>query len=177
LFDESGDRVIARDRKNWEVRRVVSAQIIPFQMNSHRQQERKAAKLSRWLLLRMAAAAALLCLLSASLSSNADDKILKKHYGLIFGTAYGPDDRPVYGAKIQIHVEGKKHPSWELVSDHRGEFAQRVPPGPADYVITGEVELVPAAKDSGEKKKKLKAEAKVHIQAEERQDIGLHFKE
>jgi exonuclease III len=52
-----------------------------------------------------------------------------------------------------------------------------VPPGPADYVITGEVELVPAAKDSGEKKKKLKAEAKVHIQAEERQDIGLHFKE
>ena len=54
----------------------------------------------------------------------------EKPYALIFGTAYGPDDRPLYGVKITIHPQTKKHPSWSLISDHRGEFAQRVPPGP-----------------------------------------------
>jgi hypothetical protein len=107
------------------------------------------------------------------------DKDLKKHYGLIFGTAYGPDNRSLYGVKILIHPAGKKHPSWELVSDHRGEFAQRVPPGPADYVINGEAEYAPM--ENGvlqmSKKKKLTAEAKVHIEAEERQDVGLHMHE
>ena len=117
----------------------------------------------------------LLFALPASLAGN--DKDLKKHYGLIFGTAYGPDDRSVYGAKIEIHREGKRHPSWELFSDHRGEFAQRVPPGPADYVITGEVEYIPVANGATGKKKKLKAETKVHIEAEERQDVSLHFAE
>jgi hypothetical protein len=108
-------------------------------------------------------------------ASHAADKRLIKHYGLIFGTVYGPDDHSLYGAKIEIHPEGKKHPNWELMSDHRGEFAQRVPPGPADYVITGEVEYVPVVNGVQQKKKKLKAETKVHIQAEERQDVSLHF--
>lgn len=120
---------------------------------------------------------ALIHLLVLSASVGANGKDLKKHYGLIFGTAYGPDDRSVYGAKIEIHPAGKKHPSWELFSDHRGEFAQRVPPGPADYVITGEVEYTPVANGVTQKKKKLKAEAKVHIEAEERQDVSLHFSE
>lgn len=114
-----------------------------------------------------------LLLALCSSSSAGSDKDLKKHYGLIFGTAYGPDDRSVYGAKIAVHPAGKKHPSWELFSDHRGEFALRVPPGPADYVITGEVEYTP---DAG-KKKTLKAEIKVHIEGEERQDVSLHFSE
>src|SRR5229473_1637594 len=72
--------------------------------------------------------------------SAAQDDSKKKSYGLIFGTAYGPDDRPLYGVRVTIHPVGKKHPSWELVSDHRGEFAQRVPPGTADYIVNGEVE-------------------------------------
>ena len=105
------------------------------------------------------------------------DNNLKKHYGLIFGTVYGPDDHSLYGAKIEIHPAGKKHPAWELFSDHRGEFAQRVPPGPMDYVITGEVEYAPVVNGVTQKKKKLKAEAKVHIEAEERQDVSLRFKD
>lgn len=117
----------------------------------------------------------LLCILSASITAN--DKDLKKHYGLIFGTAYGPDDHSVYGAKIEIHPAGKSHPAWKLLSDHRGEFAQRVPPGPSDYVISGEVEFAPVVDGVSQKKRKLKAETKVHIQAEERQDVSLHFKE
>jgi len=123
-----------------------------------------------------------LALLFSSLASSAEkdkDKDLKKHFGLIFGTAYGPDDRPLYGARIAIHPVGQKHPAWELMSDHRGEFAQRVAPGPADYLITGQIEYAPV--ENGEpqtkKKKKMKAEAKVHIQAEERQDVSLHFKD
>jgi len=126
--------------------------------------------------LTIAIALSLVLLLSAS-SFAGKDKDLRKHFGLIFGTAYGPDDHSLYGAKIEIHPAGKKHPAWELFSDHRGEFAQRVPPGPTDYVITGEVEYTPIVNGVTQKKKKLKTETKVHIEAEERQDVSLHFKD
>jgi hypothetical protein len=109
-----------------------------------------------------------------------DKKKQEKSYGLIFGTAYGPDDRPLYGVKVTIHPEGKKHPKWELVSDHRGEFAQRVPTAAADYLITGEAEYMLAGKDGKpdkSKKKKLRGETRVHMEGEIRQDIGLHLAE
>jgi hypothetical protein len=95
-----------------------------------------------------------------------------KHYALIFGTAYGPDSRPFYGASVYIHPVGKKRPAWELMSDHQGEFAQRVPPGPADYVVTGQAEI---PFPEGRKKIRIKAEKTVHIDAEERQDISLQL--
>lgn len=103
----------------------------------------------------------------------------KKHYALIFGTIYGSDDRPVYGVRVTIHPVGRRRPSWDLVSDHRGEFAQRVPPGPEDYVVTSEAEMAPVEKGKPQtsKKKKFKAETKVHIAEEERQDITLHLKD
>jgi hypothetical protein len=101
----------------------------------------------------------------------------EKPYGLIFGTAYGPDDHPIYGVHVTIHPEGHKKPSWELMSDHRGEFAQRVPPGPGDYVITGEVEIKPLVDGKPQKKKRLKGEAKVHLAGEEEQDFSLHMNE
>ena len=77
----------------------------------------------------------------------ADKKKQEKPYALIFGTAYGPDDRPLYGVKITIHREGKKHGSWGLISDHRGEFAQRVPAEASDYLIKGEAEYAPTGAD------------------------------
>ena len=110
----------------------------------------------------------------------ADKKKQERPYALIFGTAYGPDDRPLYGVKVSIRREGKKHSSWDLVSDHRGEFAQRVPSEPADYLIKGMAEYAPMGengKPQMSKKKKLKAETRVHIEGEERQDIGLHLTE
>lgn len=103
------------------------------------------------------------------------NKDLRKHFGLIFGTAWGPDDRGLYGVKIEIHPVGQKHPHWELMSDHRGEFALRVPPGPGDYLVTGEVEIVPVVDGVQQKKMKLKAEKTVHILGEEREDVGLHL--
>ena len=93
----------------------------------------------------------------------------EKPYALIFGTAYGPDDRPLYGVKITIRPQAKKHPSWYLLSDHRGEFAQRVPPGPSDYLVHGEAEYAPLGDDGKpqlSKKKRLKGEAKVHVESE-----------
>ena len=114
---------------------------------------------------------------SPAAAQNRND--LRKHYGLISGTAYGPDDRPMYGVRVTIHRAGKKHPSWDLVSDHRGEFAQRVPPGPGDYVIDGQVEVAPIEKGvpNMHKKMKLKGETTVHIDSEEIQDVSLHMEE
>jgi len=109
-----------------------------------------------------------------------DKKKQERSYGLIFGTAYGPDDRPLYGVKVTIHPAGKKHPLWELVSDHRGEFAQRVPSAAADYLIKGEAEYAPIGKDGKpekSKKKKLRGETRVHMEGEIRQDVGLHLAE
>jgi hypothetical protein len=104
----------------------------------------------------------------------------EKPYALIFGTAFGPDDRPVYGVKITIHPADKKHPSWDLVSDHRGEFAQRIPPGPRDYVVHGEVAYAPVGPDGKPQKskiKRLKGETKAHVDNAERLDITLHLTE
>jgi hypothetical protein len=126
--------------------------------------------------LKVSLALSLAIFLSAAQAKKED---LRKHYGLIFGTAYGPDDRPLYGVKVRIHPVRAKHPGWELVSDHRGEFAQRVPPGPADYLIVGQAEIAPVENGvpNRHKKKKLKAETRVHIDKEERQDISLHLRE
>ncbi len=102
-----------------------------------------------------------------------------KPFALIFGTAYGPDDRPLYGVKIKIHPVEKKHPNWDLSSDHRGEFAAHVPPGPGDYLVQGEGEYAPLenGKPKMSKKKKFKGETKVHIDNDERRDISLHLSE
>jgi hypothetical protein len=113
-------------------------------------------------------------LLLLSFSPFADKSKDSKHYGLIFGTAYGLDHRPLYGARIEIHPVGQKRPAWELMSDHQGEFAQRVPPGPADYLVTGQAE-VSSDVGTGQKKIKIKGDKKVHIEAEERQDISLQL--
>ena len=104
----------------------------------------------------------------------------EKPYALIFGTAYGPDDRPLYGVKITVRPQTKKRPNWDLMSDHRGEFAQRVPPGPSDYLVRGEAEYAPLGSDGKpqlSKKKRLKGETKVHVESEERLDISLHLTE
>src|SRR5262249_3438831 len=95
----------------------------------------------------------------------------EKAYGLIFGTAYGPDDRPLYGVKITIRAEGRKHTSWQLLLDYRGEFAQRVFFGPGDYLVQGEAEYAPAGgngKPQTSKKKKLGGKIRVNIEGRER---------
>ncbi len=123
----------------------------------------------------------LLLLLPCLAASKDKDKPHKeKPYALIFGTAYGPNDRPLYGVKITVRSQKKKHSSWDLISDHRGEFAQRVPPGPGDYLVRGEAEYAPMGEDGKpqlSKKVRLKGETRVHIDNEERRDISVHLTE
>jgi hypothetical protein len=93
-------------------------------------------------------------------------------YALIFGTVWGPDDRPVYGIKVNIRRAAKKKPEWELYSDHAGEFAQRVPAGQGDYVVGADLKGV---KTRDGQPLRLAQEVDVHVEYDERVDIGLHL--
>lgn len=89
-------------------------------------------------------------------------------YALIFGTVWSADDRPLYGVPVKIRLADKKKAKWELVSDHHGEFAQRVPAGKADYVVWADIKTANG---------KPKPQVLVHIENDERKDIGLHLTE
>jgi hypothetical protein len=106
-----------------------------------------------------------------SAAASAEDKH-EKPYALIFGTVWGPDDRPVYGVKIKIRREGEKKVRWEQYSNRNGEFAQRVPAGTQDYVIWADLKGLKSKNGNpiqGE-------EVKVHVDADERVDTGVHLK-
>jgi len=98
----------------------------------------------------------------------------RQPYALIFGTVWGPNDRPVYGVKVKIRraQDKAKKARWELSSDHHGEFAQRLPAGKADYVVWADLKDFKAADGttvhSGQ-------EVSVHVDNDERVDIGLHL--
>jgi Carboxypeptidase regulatory-like domain len=96
----------------------------------------------------------------------------KKSYALIFGTVWGPDNRPVYGVKVRIRRADQKKPAWQLYSNHDGEFAQRVPPGRADYVIWADLK---GFKSPEYKTLHAGTEVTVHIENDERADTGLHL--
>jgi hypothetical protein len=92
-------------------------------------------------------------------------------YALIFGTVWDAQGRPAYGVPIKIRRADEKKPKWQLMSDHRGEFAQRLPAGKADYVVWADVNSKKGQKDGKP------VESKVHIENDERVDIGLHLTE
>ena len=97
----------------------------------------------------------------------------RKPYALIFGTVWGPDDRPIYGVHVKIRLADQKKAKWELYSDHQGEFAQRVPTGKADYIVWADLK---GFKLLNGNKLQPGEEVTVHIEGDERQDIGLHLK-
>lgn len=110
-----------------------------------------------------AAVALLLCFLSISHPASAEDK---KDYALLYGTVWDADNRAIGGVPIRIQRVGDKKPKWSLVSDARGEFAQRVPPGQNDYIVTA---------DTKGPKGGQKPQAKVHVERNERVDFSLHL--
>ncbi len=112
--------------------------------------------------------------LSVSPSVHADDKRhQEKPYALLFGTVWGPDDTPVYGVRVKIRRASEKKARWELMSDHHGEFAQRLPAGKEDYVVWAESKDL---KLQNGKQLQLVEEAKVHVEYDERVDTSLHLK-
>ena len=96
----------------------------------------------------------------------------EKPYALIFGTVWGPDNRPLYGVKVKIRRSDQKKARWEQYSDHHGEFAQRVPPGQADYVLWPDLKDYKAPDGS---KLQPGTPVTVHIENDERVDTGLHL--
>ena len=97
-----------------------------------------------------------------------------KPYALIAGTVWGPDDRPVYGITVKIRksTDKPKKVRWEVFSDHMGEFAQRVPPGEADYILSADLK---SFKPADGKPVHLVQEVTIHIYNDEREDVGLHL--
>ena len=95
-----------------------------------------------------------------------------KPYALIAGTVWGPDDRPVFGVTVKIRRAKDKKAKWEVYSDHMGEFAQRVPAGESDYILSADLKRF---KPSDGKALRLVQEVTVHIYNDEREDTGLHL--
>jgi hypothetical protein len=93
-------------------------------------------------------------------------------YALIFGTVWGPDNRAVYGITVKIRRVPDKKAKWEVYSNHEGEFAQRVPAGKADYVVSADLKGV---KTADGQPLHLAEEVPVHVEYDERVDIGLHL--
>ncbi|MFL6437578.1 MAG: hypothetical protein ACJ71Q_08365 [Terriglobales bacterium] len=112
---------------------------------------------------------AILLLVAASSSNARADSKSHAHdpYALLFGTVFGPNDRPLYGVKVKIRRADQKRPKWELVSNHEGEFAQRVPAGKADYIVSVDAKIP---------KGQPKPELTVHVDNDERKDFVLHLK-
>jgi hypothetical protein len=93
-------------------------------------------------------------------------------YALIFGTVWGPDNRSVYGISVKIRRVPDKKAKWEVYSNHEGEFAQRVPAGKADYIVWADLKGV---KTNDGQPLHLAEEVPVHVEYDERVDIGLHL--
>lgn len=95
-------------------------------------------------------------------------------YAVIFGTVWGPDNRPVYDVTVRIRraTDKPKKTRWQVYSDHHGEFAQRVPAGEADYILSANLRGV---KGPDGRPLHLVEEVKVHIYNDEREDTGLHL--
>jgi len=93
-------------------------------------------------------------------------------YALIFGTVWGPDDRPVFGVPVKIRRVQDKRARWELYSDHRGEFAQRISAGKADYVVWADLKNF---KPTDAKPLHSGQEVAIHVEGDERVDVSLHL--
>lgn len=114
------------------------------------------------------AAVAAALILSTAVPVPAAAPQTRKEYALIFGTVWNAKNEPVYGIPIKIRRAEEKKARWEQVSDHRGEFAQRVPIGVHDYVVWADIKVG---------KGKAKPETRVHIDNDERVDVSLHLTE
>lgn len=94
-------------------------------------------------------------------------------YALIFGTVWGPGDLALPGVKVKIRRVEDKKARWELYSNRRGEFEQRVPAGKHDYMIWADTK---GYKLPNGKHLRPSPEVTVHVENNERADTGLHLK-
>ncbi len=121
-----------------------------------------------------------LCLPATSQSNGIDREKTKHPYTAIVGTVWGPDGRPRYGVTVKIRRADDKNPKkarWEVYSDHRGEFDQRVPLTEAEYILWADLKGY-----KGQDKKQLQPGDEVKVHADNnpdqqiRIDTGLHLR-
>jgi hypothetical protein len=122
---------------------------------------------------RLLVAAALLALAAggapAGEAQSREARKAREPYALIFGTVWDSGGRPVPGVPVKIRPAGQTKAKWSLVSDRRGEFAQRLPAGQAEYVVWAEL-----PRRRGQEPPR--PEVRVSIEKDERVDISLHLK-
>lgn len=106
------------------------------------------------------------CLLQAS-------DARKTRHAIIFGTVWGPDDRPLPGVEVKIRRANEKKARWDLYSSRRGEFEVAVPAGKSDYVIWA---VTRHYKSPEGRHFQPSPQVTVHIENDERADTGLHLK-
>jgi hypothetical protein len=107
------------------------------------------------------------------LKTRAGEPEKEKPYALLFGTVWDPDGHAVYGVRVKIRRADQKKAHWEVYSNHAGEFAQRLPPEKADYVVWADLKdyKLPSGKH-------LKGGTEVSVHIEDiavRYEIGLHL--
>jgi hypothetical protein len=122
--------------------------------------------------------AALTCLTLISILTcplSARNATAPQRHAFIFGTVWGPDERPLAGMEVKVRRadDRKKKARWTMYSNRRGEFEVAVPAGKADYVIWAVTRhyKLPDGKHLQDS-----PEVAVHVENDERADTGLHLK-
>lgn len=84
-------------------------------------------------------------------------------FALLYGTVFDQDGRLVRGAQVEVRQrQGKGR--WQARTDEQGEFAVRLPPGKAVYIVEARAQgLNPEQKE-------------VEFSADERLDVVLQLK-
>lgn len=59
-----------------------------------------------------------------------------KHHALLIGSVFTAEGLSLPGVQVTVKRKGDRKPKWKAVSDRRGEFAVRLPPGRATYEVT-----------------------------------------
>ena len=135
---------------------------------------------SRLVLLGIFVSLAWLPLAAQTAPASAEPEKTKHPFTAIVGTVWGPDGVPRYGVMVKIRRADDKNVKksrWEVYSDHRGEFDQRVPLTAADYILWADLKSY-----KGPDRKKLQPgdEVKVHVENNPDQriqiDTGLHLR-
>ena len=117
--------------------------------------------------------ALLLTSLCFFLTINATSQVSPKNTAVIFGTVWGPDDRPLPGMVVKIRLAGEKKARWQVRSNRRGEFDQVVPAGKQEYIIWADTK---SYKLPDHKHLQPSPEVTVRVESNERADTGLHLK-
>lgn len=94
-------------------------------------------------------------------------------FALIFGTVWGPDDRPVPGVHLKLRRAREKKARWETYSNRHGEFEFRLPVGPESYVVGADLK---GYRSPEHKRLNPGTEVSVRIEQNERAVIGVHLK-